>query len=145
MGCHTWCYKRASISDEEIIAIARKKVDEQLSKTEEEIKADNEKYSAKCSYDEWQQMAREHEKLIIEKDWEAVMDNLLIDYEYRNGVFYEDAEFHDIFRVGNYPDDELFSLEQTTDYLAKTQHYDLDKPYLEEFWNKYPDGMIRFG
>ena len=54
-----------------------------------------------------------------------------------------------MFRKYGYPDDKLFSLKETLDYinnpLNKCITNDKTFEWLDEFWNKYPDGMIEFG
>jgi hypothetical protein len=65
--------------------------------------------------------------------------------------FYEEVEFHDVFRKYGYPEDLLFSLEETLTYInnPKNKCSIHDKEWtlktLYEFWKKYPDGMIQFG
>jgi len=55
-----------------------------------------------------------------------------------------------IFRVGNYPEDQLLSYEETINFInshvvsfSYEKEMALDK--LKQFWEKYPDGMICFG
>jgi hypothetical protein len=68
---------------------------------------------------------------------------------YRNGNHYENSEFHDIFRKYNYPEIELYSYQETIDYISNVENrcniYDYTMEQLKKFWNKYPNGMIRFG
>jgi len=70
--------------------------------------------------------------------------------------FYEDVEgTHDIFRIGGYPEDELFSMEETLEFLNNHDDEIFSRQYscakeeiiekLQEFWNKYPNGRITFG
>lgn len=57
--------------------------------------------------------------------------------------------YHDLFRKYGYPDTELFSLQETLNYIDDVNNecvvYDFTKDKLVEFWTKYPDGMIDFG
>lgn len=75
--------------------------------------------------------------------------NELTEYVKGKGWYVDTDEFHDIFRRGGYPDDRLFSLEETLAYIQNPENgcttYDWTEQRLEEFWKKYPDGMIDFG
>jgi hypothetical protein len=63
--------------------------------------------------------------------------------------FYDEAEFHDAFRRGGYPDDRLFSLEETLNYIKDPENKcsvdDYTEDTLKRFWERHPDGMIQFG
>lgn len=65
------------------------------------------------------------------------------------GLFMEVDDFHDGFRVHDYPDIHLLSLQETLDYIEsrgeQCQSYEYTLDILVEFWNKYPNGMICFG
>ena len=54
-----------------------------------------------------------------------------------------------MFRKYGYPQDKLFSLEETLAYINNPENEcvinDNTFKWLEEFWAKYPDGMIDFG
>jgi len=41
----------------------------------------------------------------------------------RNGLFYicDNTLPHDLFRIGNYPDDELMSMDETMDFIEKNK------------------------
>ena len=67
----------------------------------------------------------------------------------------DDSLPHDIFRIGKYRSDRLFSMEETLNFIKKNKdeilhyHHMVEgkdwKQNLEKFWNQYPDGMISFG
>lgn len=67
------------------------------------------------------------------------------------GLFIEIDYFHDGFRVGYDDDTRLFSRSETLDYISMKLQADqirVNENTLEiinEFWSKYPNGMIRFG
>ena len=78
----------------------------------------------------------------------------------RNNTIYEEAEYHDIFRVGGYDRNILTSLDESLEYLKKKDITEYEKLFttfvsteyewcglkkVQEFWNKYPDGIIIFG
>jgi len=75
--------------------------------------------------------------------------NDIIEYIDGRGFFKDCDEFHDVFRKWGYPDDKLFSLEETLEYINNPENeckvYEHTEERLKEFWKKYPDGMITFG
>lgn len=81
--------------------------------------------------------------------WNHQDDEELAEYVKGKGLFIEDTGFHDEFRKHLYPEDKLFSLEETLDYIANPENqcttYDWTETRLREFWSKYHDGMIEFG
>ena len=80
--------------------------------------------------------------------WNHQNDNELTEYIEGKG-FYVETGFHDMFRKYGYPEDRLFSLQETLDYINNPENnctvYEESIKRLEEFWSKYPDGMIDFG
>lgn len=80
-----------------------------------------------------------------------------------------DAEYHDLFRTGKrneddtYTDDVIFSRKECFEWINKPENFvffkttifdtdeqeKINREYsinkLNEFWNKYPDGVIYFG
>ena len=68
-----------------------------------------------------------------------------------NKIYIGVDDFHDVFRKYGYPDDKLFSYDETIKYIEneKNECYVRDKEHtykqLKDFWDKYPDGMINFG
>lgn len=81
--------------------------------------------------------------------WNHQNDKELTEYIEGKGLYIEDTGFHDIFRKYDYPEDILFSLQETLDYINNPKNnctvYENTIEKLEKFWNKYPDGIIRFG
>jgi len=78
-----------------------------------------------------------------------------LNFVYNNIPYIECEDFHDTFRVGNYPEDILLSYEDTMKFIEHKvfEGYSITlfenkftgRIRLEEFWEKYPDGMIKFG
>lgn len=64
--------------------------------------------------------------------------------QYPNSI-HEVDYYHDLFRVHNYPNDRLFSLEETIAFIKKNDVKEVMWDDLKEFWSVYPDGMIMFG
>ena len=106
--------------------------------------------------------------------WNRQNDRELTIYVDDKGLFIEDTGYHDGFRIGNYPDDQLFSLEETLKFLEdndskisfgysrcinpkadykerKWEEVDREEfkikciERLKKFWDSYPEGMIQFG
>lgn len=80
--------------------------------------------------------------------WNHQNDEDLVEYVDGKGLYIE-AGFHDVFRKYGYPDDKLFSLKETLEYINNPLNNcvtnDNTLKWLNEFWEKYPDGMIEFG
>lgn len=166
MGCHTWFYKKIetpTIDEIKSVLISRWKHElDFLNKLiNDRSSIDPELLEA---YPEWTVEYAEKSKVY----WETAIttiDSRLIDEELCDlycdsvdditiyvdgrGWFSEVDEFHDVFRKYGYPDDMLFSFEQTMDYINnpdnKCETYDYTEKTLKEFWEKYPDGLIEFG
>lgn len=51
--------------------------------------------------------------------WNHQGDKEITIYVEGKGLFIEDTGYHDAFRLGGYPDDQLFSLEETLKYLEE--------------------------
>jgi len=88
----------------------------------------------------------------------AVMNKQPEHSEYipNKGFYIVCNDFHDMFRVYDYPSDRLFSYQECLDFIKKYEERDNikitiwkqeghKKDSLQEFWEKYPDGMLRFG
>lgn len=171
MGCHTWFYRKIEVSYEETKTSLVKSLTENIKVCQEWIDNPNGKdyLEIKDFYPEWtigflwEQVDIDKRKLsIIEKGLckEAVMN------KYNSGLgvtryikgkgHYQSLDFCDIFRIGNYPEDILFSFDETMDFIERNKeniyHYYYNevqkKDYvqqLKDYWNEYPDGMIIFG
>lgn len=81
--------------------------------------------------------------------WNKQNDKDLVEYFEGKGLYIEDTGFHDVFRKYGYPEDQLLSLEETLNYINNPLNEcvidDKTLDRLNEFWVKYPDGMIEFG
>jgi hypothetical protein len=166
MGCHTWFYKKIeSPSDGEIRNLTLERCDkeidflERLINNRESIDSDLlEAYPdwtpewAKGTKSFWLEIKESIENNTIELDelYDHYCDWVggLTEYIDGKGWFVE-CEYHDVFRKYGYPEDRLFSLQETLDYINNPNNkcvvYDDTNRRLEEFWNKYPDGFIEFG
>lgn len=169
MGCHTWFHKKINVSYEEARDSLVKKYKSNIELTQKWIDNPNDdEYVDMLKYYEYytieyltEQNEIDRRKLrMVESGYckEAVMrkyDNNTIDkfnvYHYiKNVGMFVDCEYHNLFRIPGYPEDMLFSLEETIEFIKINKNFiywyanDWEKR-LNEFWEKYPDGMITFG
>lgn len=168
MGCHTWFYKPIKIEYE----IAKKQFLELSTETIVALKAG---YTLNCEYSAEQLInIYSRQQRMVEKGLckVAVMnkyehqDKVTLYIPEKNTHYVNVDNYHNIFRIGNYPIDKLFSYNETIQFIESNK----DKVYshlgwidekntfgkydeminiweikLQSFWDKYPDGMIDFG
>jgi len=181
MGCHTWFYKKAeSPSNDEMRSVIKDRCEKEIDFLNRLIHHRNEiNQDLLEAYPEWTSewaadLIPKWEKLLsfangcdidlsefpayfFEDDYskDVLIEELYASWTgqvYVSGRgFFKEADYHDVFRKYGYPDDRLFSLEETLAYIddpekACSVH---DREWtlitLNEFWEKYPDGMICFG
>ena len=180
MGCHTWHWKRVPLSREEATQLAYVRLEQMKTKLRAFVVQEVAKVELTWrSLEAWDAHTATYQERLENDDWttvaEMVCDQLpghTTEYE---GQFYQDISCdgtqspdtyteHDSFRIDAYPEEYLFSLEQTLAYIQKLQgegqYVDIweendsagyggpiPETYkrLEEFWRRYPDGMITFG
>jgi hypothetical protein len=133
MGCHTWFYKRLT-KDE----INRAKIHAISEAESYEIEGfvDYSKFITNsietCDY-KWLVAGYGFQKGIV--------------IQYKNIFYLTVCDFHDIFRLRNYPRKKLLNYKQLKKWMGK-RWYDLNedqKHQLCKFWKKYPNGLIAFG
>lgn len=166
MGCHTWFYRKIdgpspenvrgdlvkyfkeSISFYDILEKSPEKIDEDYSWifeaiTPEQIAAERDELlflyqllvsgemTELHSYELWCSFYTSQTRYVDGKGW----------------FCYDDDLPHDLFRIGDYPEDLLFSLEETMSFIENKNctTYDNTQKSLEKFWDEFPDGMISFG
>lgn len=161
MGCHTWFYKKENRSIEEARALFIKDyqaVIQEIKNTWNDPDGHTQHYKKTYNLTEEQCLFQLH---ILERQLRMVEKGLcnvavmnkqeeICDYISDKGFFIEVDGFHDLFRIGKYPLNKLFSLEDTMNFIkekgeeiySKADNYEEN---LKEFWTKYPDGMIKFG
>ena len=142
MGCHTWCFQKdKDLSTEDLASIIRERINESLVYAGRRFgKNKTVQYLLDFS-EELEKNEDNYEKLA--ELWEEV--SLSADIELHNKVLYKSVDFHDIFRVGNYPEDVLLSLDDTKQFIKDNDCTDISEKLINEFWEKYPNGMIHFG
>jgi len=168
MGCHTWFHKKIKgPSDEEVKTKIVEKIDKELDFLER-IVIDRNSIDPDLleAYPEWTPEYSEQQKpywvnlksQIINGEMSInEMRDLYSDMTYEityyvdgRGWFVSSGELpHDLFRKYGYPDDRLFSLEETLDYINNPENkcvvYEETIEDLKKFWSEHPEGMINFG
>lgn len=180
MGCHTWFYKKIEVTEKEVkenvTDYLKGEIDfyDKLINRREEIDAD-----ILEAYPEWTVEFGQKYKPILERQLRMIEKGLcrvamynkykISDY---NNIHYFDKDKctmyvstdslpHDTFRVTGYPEDRLYSLEDTLNFLETNNNIyyrqyineskseeelkEIAIERLKEFWKQHPDGMIKFG
>ena len=163
MGCHTWFFKIVDPQPtwKEVKAFKLDNIDRSIELYHQMID-DTLDADLKDAYPEWNKEYGERlipicnrMRRMVEKD----LCKLAVCHEFRynnnltyfskekEAFYYDDGTLpHDLFRIGNYSNEQLFSLKDTLDFIEKYNYkIEFDMQKLEYFWNKYPDGMIHFG
>jgi len=170
MGCHTWFAKKIDVSHEEVksymVSRLQKNVDfyERLISDRQSIDAD-----LLEAYPEWTvEFGQKYKEIslrqlrMISKDlcqlamYHSYVHEDCLTYFVEGIGFYVSSKDmpHDIFRIGGYPLDVLYSLQETLDFIErnsdKTKHHvywfcDDWQQRLKDFWEKFPEAQIHFG
>ena len=127
MGCHTWFYRKIERTQEE----AKQSCLRGLRKSEKlnlNILA-NRNYNG-LDWSDWteselikhdsylkRQIKMVNNNFCQRAVWNHQNDENLTEYIEGKGLYIEDTGFHDVFRRGDYPEDRLFSHEETIKYL----------------------------
>lgn len=158
MECHTWFYKRVEIPSktkmiEYISEIMNKNIEFYNRLINKRDSFDEELLKL---YPEWtvnyaieKLKLLEEEKYLISKNNENLIKSYCeySNHLYVNGNLYKNVkDFHNEFIDDSYPQICLFSLEDTIKYINNNNcitYIDTNKRLIE-FWEKYPNGMIKF-
>lgn len=168
MGCHTWYYKKINpqptydeVRTQVLGRFVQGNIDLYQKMIDGTLDAD-----LKDAYPEWnEEYGRKYlpimnrTKRMIEGGYCKVAvckryehkDNYFAMTEYVDGVFYVSTDDlpHDLFRRHDYPEDKLFSLEQTMKFISnwkdRMSFCDGWEDSVKKFWLENPDGMIEFG
>jgi hypothetical protein len=144
VGCHTWFYRRTTARD--IITSDYVKELKEYLEEGEELPFVSELFL----YPDFNLFYSPHFRLIPRKrnpKWRH--RPWLISFNYlTHCLYYEQVhDFHDTFRIKNYPDKKIHNFRQLRRFLGK-RYYSLTQAQIDrvkEFWSKYPNGMIEFG
>lgn len=153
MGCHTWCYRKITRSIEEAREIYLNRTKDSLVRWQRMLNDPEDR--CRVAYNWTDEICQKQIDIMtrqirmVEKGLcnRAVMRKQPGLTRFVNGSFYveDDSLPHDLFRVGNYPETMLFSLQETLDFIKERSIEEVDMIQLFRFWNEYPDGMICFG
>ena len=157
MGCHIWCFKRVERTQEEAKQLFLKQKQKDINDWEEIV--NNPLDECRVAY-KWSQEEIEFTLAVFKRQYRMVENNYCQKAiwnhqpdnvsEYINNVFYVNSEYHDVFRVMGYPDDTLYSYEECLEFIDNynkkhNTNISVFKERLKEFWDKYPNGIIKFG
>ena len=171
MGCHTWFYKKINITYEEVLSSVILSFEKNIEWWNEFIKDKESDYiidliksypyindthaarQIEISYRKIRMIKAGYCKEAVCEKYTNVCANINIArYIKGKGMFIAINTQHDVFRKYGYPDDTLFSYDETIKYIGdpvnECQLYTSlykTKKQLKKFWDKYPDGMIDFG
>ncbi len=177
MGCHTWFSRKSSRTIEEareILINRYKKHIKMLAEdftTEDKIMLYEDFYESKHGEKTEEEILLfynnkiEHDIAVINRKIQIISKGLcnvavmkhqsspdrLSYYFPDKGFFIGCDDFHNCFRLHGYPEDMLFSKEETYKFLEDNKNNPLLEihentyKWLDEFWDKYPDGFIHFG
>ncbi len=160
MGCHTWLYKKSNRTIEEAREIYIKLLEENNDFFNNIIKDKNhdgidwlDVYPEFTDDNLNRVIAVNERKIRIVKKGlcnVAVFNNQPEVSRYIEGKgFFIDTNEGQPFRKRGYPDDILFSFEETMDYINDPKNncetWGYTNEGVKKFWDKYPDGMIDFG
>jgi len=162
MGCHTWLHKKVDLPLEEakqkLIQVYQEAITEFTNMSEYNFKTFDMSENYRCKEDLielFQRFIKCIQKPTIKPETVYRRLSLMGDkVAYYNGEsFFEYCEEDfsgNPFRIGDYPDDCLYSLEETLNFIKRYEEQnsctvEVSMECLKDFWNKYPDGMINFG
>ena len=126
MGCHTWFFNLTK----ETLKSARKNAENNYNKYKFQLPLYKQKF-IEANFDQ----------ISIFEDWYTSDSIKVVD---PRGV-YQEVEYHDIFRVRNYPGIRLYTLDETYEFINDNNITEVHTESLKSFWEKYPLGMIQFG
>ena len=165
MGCHTWFWKPTTKTREQLLEIVITYCEEQI---EEYSKPERIKYLLSCTYEDHGftmslQEIEDHRNFYTrwlrrlqsgKPIWQAAIYSYRLDNaygcmtQYRDGVFYEECELHDLFRYHCYDAPDLHSVEGVLD-LCITHNIEIGTDSLLRlyhfFYSEPTGGLITFG
>jgi hypothetical protein len=162
MACHTWFHKKVERTMEEARTLFIEYQEELIARFNDMLF--NPIHQVRIAYN-WDDTIIKHQIDVLERQLIIVKKGLCNEavlnkqedciYVPGKGLYGDDGTLpHDLFRT-KYSDDQLFSYEETIQYLEDNKdavcnfHHDVNgkdwKQMLKEFWENNTDGMIHFG
>lgn len=163
MGCHTWFYRKENRTIEQARDMFIESCKEVINTFNEVLENKDGKYDSFKERGDFSVDSLSHDinKLqrhirMVEKGLcnVAVMNHQPESCKYiqDKGLFITDDSLpHDVFRIGGYPENKLFSMQDTLDFMESNKYkINMDNKIeclerLKLFWKQNPDGMINFG
>lgn len=155
MGCHTWFYRKIERTQEEAKLSCLEALNKSRNLNWEIYKNRNYKGFDWSHYKDDYLLKRNdilcrkirmvENNLCQRAVWNHQNDEELTVYIEGRGLYIEDTGYHDLFRIHSYPEDILFSLEDSLDFIKKNDIKDYSSEQLFKFWNDYPNAIIKFG
>lgn len=171
MGCHTWMHKKCTEDFETIKNKVLECINKEINMNDTDFinslqtQEDKDYWIIECERIRtwYKYLLRFFDKFSNSTIYKILENNLKdefersYEYDENTGNLYINLAgpnltpieewFHDSFRIGNYPEDKLYSLKETLDFikLKGNEIYKKDLISLKKFWDNHPDGMIRFG
>ncbi len=163
MGCHTWAARKVDRTIEEARSLWIAKREQWIIDWQEYIDNPDKRPFSDMSLEDKDRHMRVYKRQLqmVKKGLcdLAVMNDQpeRLSYFIANKGFYINCDdFHDMFRVGGYPADKCFSIQETLSFIKKYEiensttvelfiNPKTNQTYLQAFWDKYPDGYIHFG
>jgi len=143
MGCHTWFYKRTTIDE-----IQKSKYVQEL-KDECDVEIDFQYKELSKIPDFDIHLNGYFRRIPIQRNPKTRDKQAKYHYLNPKYIYYEEVKasnFHDTFRIKNYPYKKIHNLRQLKRYLGK-RYYKLTEEQINRlklFWTIYPNGMIDF-
>jgi hypothetical protein len=172
MGCHTWFAKKIEVSHADVkanvVATLQKQIDFYQQLISDRSSIDPELLEA---YPEWTIEFGQKYLNIVLRQLRLINEDFCQHAMYMRYVHNDDQTYyvrgrgfyvvtkempHDIFRIGGYPQDELYSLQETLDFIEAHKQGGQNEYYvysfcedwqqrLADFWKQYPEAQIHFG
>jgi len=144
MGCHTWFYTKDTVTLEQALDIAKSYYQQvKDAKRGKKARKANPTLAPDWDLNKFDERRGCYRAFLDVCEDDLRRGKLCVINE--KGIFLGSDEYHDLFRIHTYPADELYSLEATLEFIDRHGIDEVDWDRLDEFWRKYPDGLIEFG
>jgi len=129
MGCHTWFYKRSDMSLDDAISKAKSLMIQGINSSiiyTLSLSGHLDNLDVPYKKEQLDDWVTYNKRVLswLEKGWITESSyKIICDGIYHNKIHYVDCgEFHDLFRLGGYPDDVLLSLDDTLKFIEENKN-----------------------
>lgn len=166
MGCHTWFYKKLTlptVDKEVMLSTIENFFNTERKYGKEQVKLNRYNKRERILWGKYERFFKKALRNLNNFDDTELMSEYLIATNVKhnevNGIFYEDVDYHDLFRHSDYNAPILYSFEETMSFIEEnnctgisyfnedgvfiTEKPDIEK--IKSFWDENPDGIIEFG